>query len=424
MNSITWLKKRIEDKINPHSRNFFLKMPEVEIDWEDWLHNPKHESTICHWIDQQLKGGYFTDYGTYSKKNKDYIYIDANFINNEEYRTEVQVFFYYLLQIHKAELFQAAWNFFVEYTQAPYCENLEDWVRLCITKMQGRNLALGQSATNVFDEATTLVALSVNLATEDLPLLKRARLSQAEQARTLLNLLKRVYLKIPVAYTTEKAWFCGKLYFIDKRVLIPRSPIEDLINDAFSSFYDSGNTPKQVLDLCTGSGCLGIATAYAFPFAQVVLSDISKPALEVAEINIKKHRLEDRVSCVRANVWNGLDENLKYDLIISNPPYVDSELLQNKAKEFKQEPDLALDGGKDGLCTVRRILREAEDFLTENGWLILEVGTSWRALEKAYPQVSFMWLEFETEAEGVMAISHADLKKHRKSFAPSNQEET
>lgn len=417
MNSIKWLRKRIENTINPNARNFFFKMPDVDIDWEDWLHNPNYEAQLCTWIDQQLRGNYFGDYSTYGKKNKDYIYIDANFVNSEEYRAEIQDLFYHLLQIHKAELFQGAWDFFVEYTQNPFCKNLEDWTRLCITKMQERNLALGQSATNIFDEAAILVALSVNLTVADLAALKTAHLSQAEHAAILLNLLKRIYLKMPVAYATQKSWFCGKLYFIDNRVLIPRSPIEELINDGFSSFFSETKTPNNVLDLCTGSGCLGIATAMAFPFARVVLSDVSKPALEVAEINIKRFRLENRVACVRANVWNGLDETQKYDLIISNPPYVDSELLQNQAKEFKQEPDLALDGGKDGLCIVRRILRDAQNFLTQDGWLILEVGTSWHFLEAEYPDINFMWLEFESGAEGVLAISCKDLKKHKDLFA-------
>lgn len=421
MDSITWLRKRIENTINPNARNFFLKMPEIEIDWEDWLHNPDYESTICQWIDQEIRGTYHPTYSSYNKKHKDPIYIDAQFADAEEYRAQVQNFFYLVLQIHKAELFQAAWNFFIDYTQNPHCTNMEDWVRLCITKMQERNLALGQSAISILDEALTLVALSLNLSVEELSFLKTAKLSQTENAKILLNLLKRIYLKIPVAYTTEKSWFCGKLYFVDKRVLIPRSPIEDLINYAFSSFFDEKNPPASILDLCTGSGCLGIASAHAFPFAKVVLSDISKSALEVAQINIQKHRLESRVSCAKANVWNGLPENQKYDLIISNPPYVDTQLLQNQAKEFKQEPDLALDGGSDGLCIARVILREAKNFLNPNGWLILEVGTSWEFLEQAYPQVPFMWLEFESGAQGVLAISYADLQKYASFFAKTKK---
>ena len=200
---------------------------------------------------------------------------------------------------------------------------------------------------------------------------------------------------------------------MDSRVLVPRSPIAELIEAGFSPWLP--DVPNNILDLCTGSGCIGIACAHYFPEANITLSDISVDALAVAEQNIVLHQLSGRVIAVESDLFGNLGEKA-YDLIVSNPPYVDAEDLASMPKEYHHEPEIGLASGFDGLDFTRRLLRESVEYLSDNGVLIVEVGNSWEALEQAFPTVPFIWLEFERGGHGVFLLTAEELKAHSQEF--------
>ena len=231
----------------------------------------------------------------------------------------------------------------------------------------------------------------------------------AEQARAISELLaRRIDERLPAAYLTGKAWFCGLPFKVDERVLVPRSPIAELIANEFSPWLRAA--PKRVLDLCTGSGCIGIACAYAFPGAEVLLSDISADALAVAQDNIALHELADRVSVCESDGLASVPG--KFDLIVSNPPYVDQSDLDAMPAEFHAEPVLGLASGNDGLDFTRELLSTAATALNDDGLLVCEVGNSWNALESAFPELPFIWMELEQGGHGVFVLTAAELRAH------------
>ena len=211
--------------------------------------------------------------------------------------------------------------------------------------------------------------------------------------------------KIPSAYITNTAWFFGLPFFVDERVIIPRSPIANLIHEGFEPWITQ---PNNILDLCAGSGCIGISCAYVFKSANVVLSDVSEGAIEVGEINIKNHNMAGRISISESDLFENLT-NFKFDLILSNPPYVDKQDLLNMPSEYHHEPKISLVAGDDGLSFVVRILRDAGNFLTEKGVLIVEVGNSRTALETMFPSIPFFWFEFSDGDAGVFMLTRDDL---------------
>lgn len=218
--------------------------------------------------------------------------------------------------------------------------------------------------------------------------------------------LQRVEQRIPAAYLTGEAWFSGLKFLVNQDVLIPRSPIAELIENRFQPWFSA--SPQRILDLCTGSGCIGIACAYAFPEAQVVLSDISPPAIAVANKNIELHELQGRVRTVESDLFDNLSGE-QFDLIISNSPYVNAEDFAEMPSEYRHEPALALESGKDGLDFTRRLLAQAATHLKEGGLLIAEVGNSWVDLDAAFPKVPFTWLEFEYGGDGVFLLEKNQL---------------
>ena len=232
------------------------------------------------------------------------------------------------------------------------------------------------------------------------------RLALAERKDVIALLRRRMDERIPAAYLTGTAWFAGLPFKVDERVLVPRSPIAELIEDQFAPWLL--REPEYILDLCAGSGCIGIACAYVFPEAAVDLSDISLDALAVAQRNIDIHEVGHRVRTIESDLFNELAE-LRYDLIVSNPPYVDAEDLAEMPAEYRAEPALGLASGVDGLDFTRRLLREALDHLTEEGVLIVEVGNSCVALEEAFPELPFTWLEFRRGGHGVFLLTAAQL---------------
>lgn len=289
---------------------------------------------------------------------------------------------------------------------------LRDFLRYTLSQFHHHQVFFGQGSDSAFDEATYLVFGALNLPWQGDERLLDAKLMQAEKAK-LHNLInQRCQDRKPLAYLLGEAWYAGLRFKVNEKVLIPRSPIVELIETAFAGLIDEYQPPARVLDLCTGSGCIGIATAYAFPTAQVVLTDISPPALEIAQKNIALHQLEKRVTAIRSDVFNQLNPAEKFDLIVTNPPYVNADDLNTMPAEFRHEPKLALAAGEDGLSLAHQILAKAADYLTENGLLILEVGNSQAALEAAYPQVPFLWLEFEANAGGVCALTYQQLKEY------------
>mgnify|MGYP006198534003 CR=1 FL=1 len=225
---------------------------------------------------------------------------------------------------------------------------------------------------------------------------------------------RRIEERVPTAYLLGEAWFCGLPFIVDQRVLIPRSPIAELIEQHFEPWL--ALEPARILDLCTGSGCIGIACAYEFPEAEVVLGDLSYEALEVANQNIERHGLDERVYTVQGDGFAGLPGQ-RFDLIVSNPPYVDAEDFADMPAEYQHEPALGLACGEDGLNLVRRMLAEAADHLTERGLLIVEVGNSQVHVEALYPEVDFTWLEFERGGHGVFLLAAAQCREHQALFS-------
>ena len=211
-----------------------------------------------------------------------------------------------------------------------------------------------------------------------------------------------------------RAWFCGLPFTVDERVIVPRSPIAELVFNGFQPWCEQ--EPRRILDLCSGSGCIGIACAYAFQDAEITLSDISPEALSIADINIGQHDVAQRVHALQSDLFAGLSGE-KFDLIVSNPPYVDARDMAEMPDEYQHEPELALASGDDGLDFTRRLLREAHQHLSEEGVLVVEVGNSWVALETAFPTVPFLWLEFSEGDAGVFVLTRDQLFEHRESFA-------
>ena len=275
------------------------------------------------------------------------------------------------------------------------------------------DLYFGHGTDNAWDEAVFLVFYALDLP----PDADRSVLNQQLtdiQCKAIHQLFEqRIRDRIPAAYLTGRAWFCGLPFAVDKRVIIPRSPIAELIMSGFHPWCST--EPQRLLDLCTGSGCIGIACAYAFENAEVVLSDICADALQVAQQNIQQHDLAARVSAVQSDLFENLADQ-KFDLIVSNPPYVDADDYASMPDEYFHEPELALASGNDGLDFTRRLLREAHDYLTEHGVLIVEVGNSGEALDRLFPSVPFLWLEFSDGDGGVFLLTRDQLLEHRESF--------
>lgn len=292
-----------------------------------------------------------------------------------------------------------------------------DMVRWSVSCFNQADIYYGHGTDNPWDEAVSLVLQLLHLP-QDLPQqtgdqLFASRLTKAERLVIVEMVQRRINERIPVPYLTHQAWFCGLPFYVDERVLIPRSPFAELIQDEFAAWIGEGD-PEHILDLCTGGGCIAIALAYAFENAQVDAVDISYDALEVADMNITEHNLNHRVFPIHSDLMGAL-HGQRYDLIISNPPYVDAEDMGDLPEEFHHEPELALTAGQDGLDLVDNILRQAPNHLTDNGWLFVEVGNSEVHMHARYPELPIQWIEFENGGHGVFAISKNDLVEYWRS---------
>ncbi|RYC42953.1 50S ribosomal protein L3 N(5)-glutamine methyltransferase [Pectobacterium zantedeschiae] len=283
---------------------------------------------------------------------------------------------------------------------------IQDMLRWAVSRFNAANVYYGHGTDNPWDEAIQLVLPSLYLPLDIPEDMYTSRLITSERQRIVERVIRRVNERIPVAYLTNKAWFCGLEFYVDERVLVPRSPIGELINNYFDEQLPK--TPNLILDLCTGSGCIAIACAQAFPEAEVDAVDISNDALAVTEQNIQQHELEYRVTPIRSDLFRDLPA-IRYDLIVTNPPYVDEEDMSDLPQEFRFEPELGLAAGNDGLDLVRRILACAPDYLSDDGVLICEVGNSMVHLIDQYPEIPFTWLEFDNGGDGVFMLTQSQL---------------
>lgn len=284
---------------------------------------------------------------------------------------------------------------------------LGDFVRWGTSHFREANLFFGHGTENAQDEAFYLVTHALHLPHDIPPYMLTSRLARDERETVLSLLQKRVDSRLPAPYLTHEAWFAGLPFYVDERVLIPRSPIAELIEAGFEPWIESSKV-TNILDLCTGGGCIAIATALAFPFAQVDATDLSADAIAVAEKNVQRHQVGDHLTLYQGDLFEGL-EGKRYDVIVSNPPYVDAEDMAALPNEYHHEPEMALASGQDGLDITRRILQQAGDFLNPEGVLIVEVGNSASALVEAYRQMPFTWLEFARGGTHVFLLTAEQL---------------
>ena len=293
---------------------------------------------------------------------------------------------------------------------------VRDYLRFAVSRFYQAELFFGHGSSDAYDEAVYLILHTLHLPLDRLEPFFDARLTPSERAEVLNIIQRRVQERIPAAYLTHEAFLGEFSFYVDERVIVPRSFIGELLDSHFrdESDEDSGSliddpaSVENVLDLCTGSGCLAVLASRNFPNARIDAVDISRDALDVAARNIAEYGLEDRVTLHRGDLFKPLGDR-RYDLIISNPPYVDAQGMAALPRECRAEPKLAFDGGVDGLTVVRRILEEAGRHLTPQGGLLCEIGRGRELLEAAFPQLPLLWLETEESDGEVFWIGAADL---------------
>lgn len=287
-------------------------------------------------------------------------------------------------------------------------------LRWALTQFNQAGIFYGHGTDNAWDEALYLILSSLHLPPNVNPAVLDAKLLENER-RVILDLIeKRVTDRLPAAYLTKEAWFASLPFYVDERVIIPRSPMAELIEKQFEPWV----RPEQVermLDLCTGSGCLAIAAAINFHNTQVDAIDISSKALEVAKINVERHQLQEQVRLIQSDLFEAIPGQV-YDLIISNPPYVGTHEYMGLPREYHHEPRLALAAGEHGLDIVIKILSQANKHLSPNGALIVEVGNSEQALMERFPEVPFLWLEFERGGGGVFLLTAEQVEAYHHVF--------
>ena len=287
-------------------------------------------------------------------------------------------------------------------------QTVRDCLRFAVSRFNEAELFFGHGSENAFDEAAYLILHTLNLPLDRLEPFLDARLTHSEILEVLDIIERRTEQRIPAAYLTNQAWLGDLSFYVDERVIVPRSFIAELLRDQLSPWISDAEQVHNVLDMCTGSGCLAILSAHAFPNAHVDAADLSADALDVAQYNVTDYALEDRISLIESDMFAKL-KGKKYDLIISNPPYVDAPSVAALPQEYKYEPKLALGSGTDGLNATRSILEHAAKHLTDKGILVVEIGHNRDALEAAYPNLPFTWLEVSAGDEFVFMLHRNDL---------------
>jgi len=301
-------------------------------------------------------------------------------------------------------------------TEATELLTIRDFIRLAASRFQEAGLCYGHGTDNAWDEAVTLILHSLHLPYDLAPGVLDAHLLLSEREKIAGLISQRIEKRLPIPYLTHEAWFAGLPFYVDERVLVPRSPLAELIENEFQPWIDA-NKVEQILDLCTGSGCIAIACAKSFPAAAVDGSDISPDALAVAKINALRHHVEDQVEFHEADLFRGLSAK-KYDIIVSNPPYVSAEEMAALPAEYQHEPQLGLAAGQQGLDFALRILQKAHGYLQPQGILVVEVGNSETALADLFPEVPFTWLEFNRGGDGggVFLLTAEQLEQYQTTF--------
>ncbi|WP_026317811.1 50S ribosomal protein L3 N(5)-glutamine methyltransferase [Algicola sagamiensis] len=303
----------------------------------------------------------------------------------------------------------------VNFQQA--CQQLntvQDFVRWTASRLSEYGAYFGHGTDNPWDEAIYLVTHAIHLNDALYPAIQNSKVTEDEKSTLAALIEQRVVGRVPTAYLVNQAYFMGLPFYVDERVLVPRSPIAELLENQLEPWL-KGRFVHHVLDLCTGSGCIAIAAAHVFEDAIVDAVDLSPEALTVAEMNIHSLGVSDRVFPMLSDGFDALGEQ-KYDVILSNPPYVDEEDMESLPDEYRHEPEMGLASGADGLELPRRILAQAADHMTDDGVMILEVGNSEVHLRAQYPDVPFEWVEFQKGGHGVLVITKAQLEQHRHLF--------
>ena len=285
-------------------------------------------------------------------------------------------------------------------------QTIQDFLRWTYSCFNASDIFYGHGQDNAWDEAVLLVLSVLHLPHDAPHKLYTSNLTHYEKQKLFNVIIHRVGTRTPVAYLTLNAWFCGLEFYVDERVIVPRSPIGELIRDGFTGLLKE--EPKRILDMCTGSGCIAIACSIKFPHAEIDAIDVSAEALQVTEINIGRHNVLHHVFPIQSDLFSALPQE-QYNLIVTNPPYVDAEDLDEMPAEFYHEPMIALEAGQDGLILAKRILAHAADYLTDNGVLVCEVGNSMVHLIEQFPTVPFNWIQFENGGDGVFSLTKAQL---------------
>ncbi len=291
---------------------------------------------------------------------------------------------------------------------------IRDYIRWAASRFTEAEVSFGHGTITALDEAAALVLHTIHQPYDLADAYLQSVLTLSERQAVIDIIDRRINERIPAAYLTHEAVFAGLSFYVDQRVLVPRSPIAELIEQRFSPWVEEQQV-LRILDLCTGSGCIAIACAYAFADAYVDAVDLSADALAVAELNVAKHQLDDVVTLYQSDLFTELPDNC-YDIIVSNPPYVSLEEWGQLPAEFRAEPDMGFKGGHSGLDIVLRILVEANQYLTEQGILIVEVGSSAETLQNTFPDVPFFWLNFERGGDGVFLLTAEQLNQYNELF--------
>ncbi|MBU1223908.1 MAG: 50S ribosomal protein L3 N(5)-glutamine methyltransferase [Gammaproteobacteria bacterium] len=285
---------------------------------------------------------------------------------------------------------------------------VRDWLRFAVSRFNEAKLFFGHGSDNAFDEAAYLILYTLHLPLDRLEPFLDASLTHGESEEVQAVIERRVRERIPAAYLTNEAWLGAHRFYVDERVIVPRSFIAELLNEQLAPWVENPEEVGHTLDLCTGSGCLAILAALAFPNAGVDAVDLSKDALDVAAKNVADYGLADRIELIESDLFAALDGR-RYDVILSNPPYVNAESVAALPPEYQAEPALALGSGEDGLDATRQILAHAKQHLNPGGLLVVEIGHNRDALEAAYPALPFTWLDTEGGDQFVFMLRREDL---------------
>lgn len=285
---------------------------------------------------------------------------------------------------------------------------IRDWLRFTVSRFEEAGIFFGHGTDNAYDEAAWLVMGALHLPLDTLDNFLDATITESERRHLAHLIERRITERVPTAYLLREAWLRGYKFYVDERVIVPRSFIAELLDDGLSPWIEFPEMVESVADICTGSGCLGILLADTFPNAEVDVVDISSDAIAVCNINIANYGLQDRVHAVQSDMFKDL-QGRRYDLIISNPPYVDAPSMAQLPQEYRTEPQIALGSGEAGLDHTRTLLREAANHLNDGGILVVEIGHNRDALLEAYPYLPFTWLEVESGNQFVFLLTKEQL---------------